>query len=169
MRKLEQRSRKKRGFITCRVCVTLEGFPWSLTTSTVDMTSSGDFGPLRKFKLVFLGEQSGESLIYKLKDDHRLSMTNLISFFQLERHHSSLDSCMIPLTTLIKLRLGSTSFQRPCISKTGQFDCSYGTLQVKNDSAASFQVTYVTRLSQSLSTTLQVSVLVQGFAVSCNE
>ena len=100
------------------------------------MTS--DFGnPLRKFKLVFLGEQSvgKTSLITRW-----LFFTRFITNFEICK-----DSCTIHSIIHIKQQLVLISSQRQCTSKIEPFDYNCGTRPVRRDSDHLFQVISVTR------------------------
>jgi hypothetical protein len=107
------------------------------------MTTDNDFGnPLKKFKLVFLGEQSGE--LCKWREMNHLfkpvffllivGKTSLITRFMYDTFDISYqvrswhDECVLVGSYFVRLLLVSTFFQKQCILMIVPFVYNYVSL-----------------------------------------
>ena len=101
------------------------------------MSTSGDFGnPLRKFKLVFLGEQS-------------VGKTSLITRFMYDSFDNTYQvrdvlKSLIEMIVIFRPLLASTSSPKPCIWKIELWGCSFGTQRDRSALGPWYPPTYET-------------------------
>ena len=143
-----------------------EAHPLRTTQSILPSTMAQSVGsytnPLKKFKLVFLGEQSGNAtqshpLPYQIHTIVNTYIFHLSVYAdivaQSAKPPSSRASCTTPSTAPTKPPSASTSSPKPCTSKTVPCASNSGTPPAKSAFARSSPATSATHLSPSSSTT----------------